>query len=81
MGKYFAPLWIFLGGMVLMLFSFLLFQAIGTAGDQLAADSVAYKDVFWNWDLVSGDFVKFLVLLIEFAGVMFLVFKAFLRVK
>lgn len=82
MGKYLAPLGIFVTGMVFALILFLFLPTIGDSADQLATDSAAYSSVFWNWGIfVNGNFVKFLVFFIVIMGTLFATAKAFLRVK
>lgn len=82
MGKYFLPLWVFVGGQVVALLVFLFLNAIGTAADQLAADTAEMAPVFWNWAWVSsGTTVKFLVFIFIELLVLYATAKAFLKVR
>jgi len=82
MGKYLVPLWVFVGGHMVMLFLFLFLNTIGTAADQLAADTAEMAPAFWNWTWVaSGNTVKFLVLILLELLVLFATAKAFLKVR
>jgi len=80
MKKYFAPLWVFVGGQVVLLIAFLFFPAIGDAGTQLASDTANVSSTFWGWTWVVGS-VKLIVFLVLEAFVLFATAKSFLGVK
>ena len=80
MTKYFGPFGIFLGGNMVLLLLFLFLPAIGTSGEQLAAETASYAENFWGWDWVVGN-VKFWVFFILEAAVLFMTARAFLKVR
>ena len=80
MGKYLAPLVVFVGGNLALLVVFLFLPAIGAAGDQLAADSAAMASTFWNWTMVVSN-VKFWVFLIFELLVLVATGKEFMKVR
>ena len=82
MGKYLVPLYVFLGGQLVALFCFLFLGAIGTATEQLAADTAAISGVFWNWSWVSNpNVVKFLIFLFIELLTLYLTARAFMKVR
>ena len=80
MKKYFKPFWIFVGGNVVLLLLFLFLPAIGTSGEQLAAETASYADNFWGWSWIVGN-VKFWVFGIFEMVVLFLTARAFIKVR
>lgn len=81
MGKYAAPLWIFLGGMFVALLCFLFLPAIGDAGDALSTETADIASVFWNWSLINGSTVKFLVVGLIVMLTLFSSVKALLKAR
>lgn len=80
MGKYLAPLGVFVVGNLALLVVFLFLTTIGNAGDQLLTDAGDMADVFWNFSMVASN-VKFFVFLIFELVVLYLTGKAFLKVR
>jgi len=78
MKNFFAPMGVFIVGQLVVLFIALFLPAIGTIGDQLAADSAAMAPTFWGWSWVAGS-VKFWVILIVEGIVLFSTGVAFLK--
>jgi len=82
MTKYLAPLFTFVGGMIVALVLFLFLGAIGTAAEKLAADSAEMAPTFWNWAWVAqGNTVKFLVFILVILLTLYATAKAFLKVR
>ena len=80
MSKYFKPLWVFLGGNLLLLILWLLLPAIGGAGDALAAATAEHADTFWGWGWASNS-TRLLVVLIGELLVIYGTFRAFLSTR
>lgn len=81
MKKYLAPLGIFAGGQILLLFAFLYLTPIGTAVDTLQADTAAVASTFWNWTWLSGNVVKFLIYIGLELFTLYLTAKSFLAIR
>lgn len=74
MSKYLAPLGIFVGGQVFLLFMWLLLPSIGSAGTTLAGN--AHVSTFWgmSWAanslrlivIIAGEFITIIAALIAF---------------
>lgn len=76
------PLWVFLGGNVILLLLFLVLPTIGNTVDTSTAAAADYTDVFWGWEWwSSGTVVKFVIMLIWEMLVLFATVKAFLAVR
>lgn len=80
MRKYFAPLGIFAGGQLVLLFALMLFPALKTTGDQLAADTAAVASTFWGWTWAVSGLRLWVFLAIELTT-LFLAGKAFLGLR
>lgn len=80
MSKYLAPLGVFIGGSFILLVAFLFMSAIGSAGEQLEAETAAIASTFWNWGMIVGN-VKFWVFLILWLVVLYATARAFLKVR
>lgn len=79
MKSFFAPLWIFVFGNVLLLFAFLFMPAIDTAQAQLAADTAAVAATFWGWSwLMTSGVVRWFIYLILEGLILFATFKTFM---
>ena len=82
MGKYLAPLGIFVFGMLVALVIFLFLGTIGDTTDQLAVDTAAMAPVFWGWSWIAqGTVVKFIVFIVVILLTLYATAKAFLRVR
>lgn len=81
MKKYLAPLGIFVGGHILMLFAYLFLSHIGTVVDTLQTDTAAIASTFWNWTWLSGAVVQFLIYLVMELLILFATAKAFLAIR
>lgn len=57
MKKYFKPLGVFVSGQFVLLIVFLLFSFAGSQIDNLAADTAAYHDTFWNLSWLTNSTV------------------------
>lgn len=81
MKKYLTPLWVFIGGQIIALICFLFLGTIGSAAEQLAADTESMASTFWNWTWVSNpNVVKFTVFLLVELITLYATAKAFLKV-
>lgn len=80
MTKYLAPLGVFILGNLALLVVFLFLPAIGTAGEQLAADTAEIGSTFWKWSWAVGN-VKFLVFVAFELVVLYGTARAFLAVR
>ena len=78
--KYLAPLGIFIGGNVMLLFIGLFLPAINTVSETLATDTAAIADTFWGWSwVVSGT--RFWVFLAVEAAILYATAKSLLRLR
>ncbi len=80
MKAFLMPLKVFVIGHLIVLVLTLFLPAIGSVGDQLAAESANMASTFWGWSWVSGS-VKFWVIAIVEGLVLFSTGVAFLHSK
>lgn len=81
MKKYFFPLWVFVGCNFAILVFFLYLSSIGTAVDTMQTDTAAIASNFWNWTWLSGNVVKFMLVIMLELLALYATAKAFLAVK
>ena len=80
MVKYLWPLITFVVLNLVLLIIAVLMPALGGAGDQLAANTADYADVFWGWSWMSGG-VRLLVWVFVELIILFIVAVEYLAIK
>lgn len=83
MGKYFAPLGVFVFGNILLLVASLLMPGLDTAVEALATETAAvdtFAGTWWTW-LMSSGVVRLLLYFIIEACILVATAKAFLAVR
>ncbi len=80
MKQFFAPLGVFVVGMIALLATTLFMPAVDTATAALSANTSGIAHYFWGWAwLMSSGVVRLLVFVIGFMIVCFLTGLAFFR--
>lgn len=80
MSQYFRPLWVFIGGNLLLLILWMFLPSIGDAGDTLAAATAEHASTFWGWSWASSS-VKIIVVIVGELLILYATARAFLSNK
>jgi len=80
MKEYLQPLWIFLGGNLLLLIAFIFFPAIGEAQTSLTAETASVAGDIWGWSWVMAS-VRVIVFVFIEGLILFGVAKSILGLK
>lgn len=82
MKKYFAPLGVFVGGMIVSLVFYLFLGTIGDEATELQTQSAPMASTFWGWSWVSSPTtVQFLIFIGLMLLTLYATFRAFLAVR
>jgi len=80
MKEYFKPLWIFVGGQLLLLILWIFLPSIGDGAAQLAADTAEHASTFWGWSWAVSS-IKVIIIIVGELLVLYFTARAFLDAR